>query len=73
MPVLYFHAKLDLPGDPGFARFGGGTGIEDSDVVHHDALGNPLMIPAHISAARRPVDDDRDAVELFVAGVEDVS
>ena len=73
MPVVCFHAELELSGNPGLARFGGGTGIEDSDVVQYDAFGDTLMIPAHIGAARCPVDDDRDAVELFVAGVEDVA
>lgn len=73
MPVVHFHAKLDLAGDPGVACLRGGTRIEDSDIVHHDAFGNPLMIPAHVGAARRPVNDDRDTVELLVSGVEDVA
>src|SRR5216117_930075 len=68
-------AEFELPGDPPVAvQLAPGHGrVVTRGVVQDHAGRRALVVPPDPGPARSALHDDGDAVELFVAGVEDVA
>ncbi len=68
---MNLHAELSLAGQP--IRSGDWPiRLPDSYVVEHDAPRTGFVVSADVRSPRSAVDHDRDAVQFFVTGVEDV-
>ena len=67
------HAELLLTREPRIETDRVARRVVNRDVTHGDAT-RPFFVPSpHIRATARPGNDDRHAVQLVMAGVEDVT